>query len=65
MLFDIDRVDILPDNLSCSPCFGVILLVIRGLFIWLITRVFAANAFLFSNEAVPERVFVKKISSRS
>lgn len=51
-----------------SPWFAVYLyniLILNALLITSITRVFAANAFLFSNEAVPERVFVKKISSRS
>ena len=50
-----------------SPWFADYLcniLIINALLITSITRVFAANAFLFSNEAVPERVFVKKISSR-
>ena len=51
-----------------SPWFTVYpynILILNALLITSITRVFAANAFLFSNEAVPERVFVKKISSRS
>lgn len=49
-----------------SPWFTVYpynILILNALLITSITRVFAANAFLFSNEAVPERVFVKKISS--
>ena len=50
-----------------SPWFIVYpynILILNALLITSITRVFAANAFLFSNEAVPERVFVKKIISR-